>query len=133
MNPTRLKALRVSLERELLAQTASKGSTRAIQLKWVTEQLENYLERWLGFCAVPSIPMSSLVEDDLVGMIGIGLDVLTQRLGETTEFSTTKNSLCRLQNALRNVRQNGNRQMALQLRDALAVLKQSLEADLKES
>jgi hypothetical protein len=68
MDPGRRRELETLL-RGHLAEQPDAGLSR---LLWLADQLENYVERWIGFGeAVPS-PLRSSLEGDLFGMVEIG-------------------------------------------------------------
>lgn len=42
---------------------------------WLREQLENYVERWLGFAVDPSLSMKGLLRDDFFLMLSVATDL----------------------------------------------------------
>ena len=77
----RALSLRAALERELESATVKQGLDQRNQLRWLGDQLENYLDRWLAFSAVESIDIKSLLRDDLFTMV----NVATELYGEHRE------------------------------------------------
>ncbi|CAA9346182.1 MAG: hypothetical protein AVDCRST_MAG89-2879 [uncultured Gemmatimonadetes bacterium] len=85
MNADRRRELEASLRGRLAEQP------EAHRLAWVVDQLENYVERWIGFAEVVPEPLHHQLQGDLFGMIEIGEDVVdgevarAPRSGELTE------------------------------------------------
>ena len=52
------------------------------RLIWLCEQMQEYVGRWLGFCAVPSLKMQSLLGSDFFTAIEVGSDILDKELGQ---------------------------------------------------
>jgi hypothetical protein len=65
----RVAALRASLLRELEAACPAASAPPPARLRWLHRELENYLDRWLAFAALDSIPLKSLLNDDLFAMV----------------------------------------------------------------
>jgi hypothetical protein len=72
--------LRASLIRELEAVAQREASSQLDQLQWLRGELENYLDRWLGFAAVDGISYSSLLQGDLFIMVLVAAEVYEQQL-----------------------------------------------------
>jgi hypothetical protein len=70
-----MTSLQASLQRELEAVTRSDHLGRHERLRWLRDQLENYLDRWLAFANIESIPSASLFQDDLFTMVIVAADV----------------------------------------------------------
>lgn len=69
MNGDRRRELEASLRGRLAEQPDEH------RLAWVVDQLENYVERWIGFAEVMREPLHDQLQGDLFGLIEIGEDV----------------------------------------------------------
>ncbi|MBL9205781.1 MAG: hypothetical protein JNN01_11885 [Opitutaceae bacterium] len=49
--------------------------TQPDRLGWLREQLENYVERWLGFTADPSLSIKGLLRDDFFIMLSVATEL----------------------------------------------------------
>ena len=68
--------LRGSLLGSLKEASGHDGFTSGMRLRWLAGELENYLERWIGFgVAVSSVP-SAMLGDDLTEMIDVAAEVI---------------------------------------------------------
>jgi regulator of protease activity HflC (stomatin/prohibitin superfamily) len=72
----RKEELRNLLLTELEIQSARGRFDPGQRLGWLAEHLEEYVDRWLGFVALPSWPMSHLLRFDGFVMVEIGTEVL---------------------------------------------------------
>jgi hypothetical protein len=68
------------------------------RLPWLADQLENYVERWVGFCEAFAAPPATQVAGDLFAMIEIGAAAMDRTLGPAPPpswraFTATVNSL----------------------------------------
>jgi hypothetical protein len=119
---TRAQELLVSLQRELSAATAKGHLDPLGRRRWLLDQLDNYLDRWIAFAAV-GVSMKSLLRDDLFTMLRVGVQVYSSEIEiargknlETDEWqkfvalmsqvceSHSKAMLAELRSALTNVR-----------------------------
>jgi hypothetical protein len=66
VNDDRRRELDGSLRKRLA------GQQREHRLAWIAEQLENYVERWIGFAEAVPEPLPRQLRGDLFGMIEIG-------------------------------------------------------------
>ena len=79
MNPARQLELKASLRRELSRQAHERNLSSTGRVVWLLDQVENYVERWLGLRAAPAqtvVPSS----DDLFQMIEIGVEAVSAEL-----------------------------------------------------
>lgn len=77
MNVTRRRELQASLECELDRNTVDHDLDSAGRVVWLFDQLQNYLERWLGLRGGQG---QNLADDDLFGMLEIGAEVTSREL-----------------------------------------------------
>jgi hypothetical protein len=52
------------------------------RLRWITKHLDEYIERWLGFAALPISPRA-LIQSDLFTMVEIAVDALEEEVAQT--------------------------------------------------
>jgi hypothetical protein len=52
------------------------GFTGRMRLHWLAGELENYLERWIGFGVAVSTAPSAMLGDDLTEMIDVAVEVI---------------------------------------------------------
>ncbi len=79
MNAVRHLELQASLQRELDRQAVERGLSSAGRVGWLLDQIENYVERWLGLRAALA-QTTSPPSDDLFRMIEIGAAVASAEL-----------------------------------------------------
>ena len=120
MDDHRKAELRRSLERELESHVPVASSEPWIRAIWLAEQLENYVERWLAFCALPAIPMPALLNDDLFAMIECGAAAFGDAIRRLPDESELQVRWSRFAALLADVRANADRARANELRGALA-------------
>jgi hypothetical protein len=96
------------------------------RLRWIGDQLENYVERWLAFCTIPSLPMSSLLDDDLFGIIDIGTDLMDRELTHSAENPERDRVWQEFHSVVAMIRTVGERTQAEQLRESLAQYRATL-------
>ena len=80
MDIDRQRLLKAALENELQFETEQAGLGPAERATWLAARLEHYVDRWLGFCDDPTIPLSALLSGDLFGVIEIGADLLDREM-----------------------------------------------------
>jgi hypothetical protein len=80
MNDARRKELRDFLRSELGRQSEELGLDANGRIGWLLEQLENYVERWLGTEAFRS-SKESRADDDLWTMIEVAIETTSAELG----------------------------------------------------
>jgi len=76
MDPVRRRELETLL-RGHLAEQPDDGLSR---LLWLADQLENYVERWIGFAEAMPSPLPADLEGDLFGMVEIGAAVTDEEI-----------------------------------------------------
>jgi hypothetical protein len=113
------RALRRELEKAKPKQ--SFGPTE--RATWVVEQLENYVERWQAFCAIPSLPMPALLDDDLFVMIECGTQVLSDELEHSTLGPDLTAAWSEFRAALSTVCSSPDRTHAESVRSAFAAVR----------
>jgi hypothetical protein len=73
--------LRRSLRRQLAAVTREQQLDACGRRLWLLDQLDNYLDRWLAFAAL-SVPIESLLRDDLFLMLRHGSTLFTEEIDQ---------------------------------------------------
>jgi hypothetical protein len=119
MDADKKEELLVSLLRELAHATERGHFGPSDRVKWLGDQLENYVERWVGFTAALPVQKTSPANDTLFGIVEIGADVLGAELRGRGDHPGIK-SWQRFEVALEDVRRDGDGKRAGQLREALA-------------
>ena len=120
MDSTRRRELRASLVRQLTDESAQSRFSPRDRVHWLGDQVEEYLERWLAFCAA-SDPVSPLfVESALFDMLEIGSEVLTEELHTVSTPSNVADAWHGFEAALKRIRHQGDWQQAQRLRKILA-------------
>ena len=74
----RAKELSDSLRREIDSLVAQ-GWSLERRRSWLLDQLDNYLDRWLGFAAI-GVPLKSLLRDDLFIMLVVGVETYSSEV-----------------------------------------------------
>lgn len=67
------------MQRELDRQTQERDLDKMARTAWLVDQVDNYVERWIGMAA-GSEPTSAPIEDDLLCMIEIGAEAVSAEL-----------------------------------------------------
>lgn len=67
------------MQRELDRQARERDFDRVARVAWLLDQLDNYVERWIGMVAAAE-PARPSVEDDLFHMIEIGAEAVSAEL-----------------------------------------------------
>ena len=80
MDQARRNELRASLERDFQSESDQHGFNQSDRIYWLAERVDEYLERWLGFCRISDATMAQLVDSVLFGMVEIGSEVLGEEL-----------------------------------------------------
>jgi hypothetical protein len=79
MNPIRLRDLEASLRKELSRQVETDRLEPNARVIWLVDQLENYLQRWIGIGASSS--QSELpISDELFQMVEVAAEVVSAEL-----------------------------------------------------
>jgi hypothetical protein len=124
MDTDRKRLLRGSLASQLEMVFPAAGLDRLGRAKWLGEQLENYVERWLGFWTVSS-RRTPPAADDLFGMIEVGAELMGEELAgaaATDVVASWSNFLA----VLDGVRHEGDTQRPENLTQTLAALRAAL-------
>ena len=120
MASKRASELRASLVRELEAVSQREGDCQLVRLIWLRNELENYLDRWLGFISLDETAVISLFQSDLFTMILVASDLYEQELDKTESK--------RSEAEWRQFRVNLEHVQTARIRNALAGLRESLVA-----
>ena len=104
-DPARRRELRVSLEERLERACPHAITPVTARIRWLGEQLENYVERWLGFAVLPGATIPSLLEGDLFAIVDISAGVLDNEIRLLPESAGMRKSWTRLGQILLALRQ----------------------------
>jgi hypothetical protein len=132
MNADRKRFLRRSLDSQLESATAEEGTDRMARAKWLGDQLENYVERWLGFQAAPPHPSPPAEDDELFGMIEVGAELLGEELVRARAITDNQASWREFLKALNGVRTEGGSEQLRLLREAFVGLRAKLTGMSRE-
>jgi hypothetical protein len=116
MDAARRLELRQSLERSLQSDASEHNLDARAQMTWLAEHLDEYIDRWLGFCAVPSLQMADLLKSDLFLAVEVGAEMLGEHVG--TSAPKAESAWKQFRSALEHVRGTSEKQDAHRLRDA---------------
>ena len=78
--------LRHYLEEELAAESKRRELTRLGRLCWLARHTEEFVDRFLGFYALPHTTIPALIESDFFKMISVAAELMN---GEFTHINTT--------------------------------------------
>jgi hypothetical protein len=119
VNTPNIDALRDSLHRQLNAYAASAGDRPNAKLHWLSEQLENYIERWLGFLPFTPRRLQSQPDDLLFIVIELATEMLTVEIQQLPVSTPAAQHWQRFLRVLQNIRAGSNPREAADLRSAL--------------
>jgi hypothetical protein len=126
MNPARHHELEASLLRELDRQAVERGLCSTGRVAWLVDQIENYVERWLGLRAGAAQTIAP-PSDDLFGMIEIGADAVSAEL-QALKSPAIAESWHKFLAVLAAVRAGSNAIKPQQLAESLAVVRCELHS-----
>lgn len=92
---------------------------------WLAEQLENYVERWIGFAEAMPAPLASQLEGDLFGMVEIGTRVMDEEVRRAPRRSALEDVWDDFTRVLSGIR-TGARSRPAELREALSHFRTTL-------
>lgn len=118
MDPTRRLTLRSALEQELAETTNREGFNSLERIRWLSEHLEEYIERMVGFCALPDLTWQTLIASDGFAVIEVGADAITRELQNTKVSPRFHSAWQSFGRCLLNFRTSGNKQQVHELYDA---------------
>lgn len=115
----RRDALKTSL-RNQLDEVFPRDDSSARQ-KWLAKQIAEYLDRWLGFVELKSIPMRALVRGDLFLMIELGVESLLEETHtDAADASPLTEEADKLLKTLRRLRTSGDGALVTEIRERVA-------------
>jgi hypothetical protein len=117
--PARHRELWSSLEGRLEQYLPRATSPVSARIRWLSEQLENYVERWLGFAALPQATMPGLLKGDLFAAVEIGAAVLDEEIRLLPGHAETQVRWTDFQRALASLRHPDARPTPDELRATL--------------
>jgi len=126
MKPQRKADLRKSLERQLDHLFPGGASDPPARVRWLAEQLENYVERWLAFATIPAMQSPALLQDDLFAMIEIGTETMSAKLASISDVPETTRTWERFTEELAAVRNSFPKTDATRLRTAFQAFARAL-------
>jgi hypothetical protein len=121
MNAVRRLELQASLQCELDRHAAKRDLNSTGRVAWLLDQLENYVERWLGLRAIAAQAVTP-PSDDLFGMIEIGAGVTSREL-QAVEAAPISESWRAFLTILAEVRTGRSRIEPRRLAESLAVVR----------
>jgi hypothetical protein len=111
-----------ALLRGHLADQRDDGLTR---LLWLAEQLENYVERWIGFGEVMPTPLPAQREGDLFGMVEIGARLTDEEIRRAPRPPAVEGAWADFSEVLSALR-TGARARPVELREPLSRFRSTL-------
>ena len=127
MLTNRAEEFRASLESQL-SEALAVGSEARARASWVVrERLIEYVDRFLGFCQLDSIPVSALIASDLFCVITVAVDLVTRELEEESS-EAIRVSWMSFVSALDTLRSTESRADAEHLRSLIAEVDLALSA-----
>ena|SRR5919108_823408 len=126
MHNRRVEELRSSLHSQLEAYAARNRDRPNARLHWLSEQLENYVERWLAFRAAITVGSRSPPQDDLFDVIELATEMLTVEMRQLPSTSQGAQRWQRFLEVLSRVRTGSNDSAAEQLRTTVEEVRAAL-------
>jgi hypothetical protein len=123
MDAARSRELEESLWRELRRQTEDRCLTPKARLAWLVEQLENYVERWVGTSAASSQTTSH--DDDLLLMVQAASSVVTTEL-QSLQLSASSEAWQAFLTILANARLSSDLAVRQQLAERVVAMRSTL-------
>jgi hypothetical protein len=133
MNADRKRFLRRSLASQLDTAAVVEDKNPLARPKWLVEQLENYIERWLGCLAAFSQTGPPAGDDELFGMIRVGAELLGEELMRAKTTADNQANWRDFVEALDGIRNESGSQRPNALREALAVFRAKLTGSSAET
>ena len=126
MASDRIGELKASLLRELEIITKRENLAPIARLKWLRGELENYVERWLGFAVTDEVPYPSTLRGDLFTMVIVATEIFEDEISRGKELSG-KVEWSIYKTALARVRSAKDRSQLSRLRESLAAVGVALD------
>lgn len=114
------------LQNELAMVSEDKGSPA--RLNWLADHLEEYVERWLGFCAVLTKPKSVTTAAGF-STVELGAGAITDELKHATPSPELQSSWRAFLESLELVRSRGGHAEADKLFEAARMFRSSINED----
>lgn len=128
MDTKQLDFYRDFFQQELAAVSEQRGSWP--RLRWLAEHLEEYVDRWLGFCAIAPEPSPSLMTAPGFGVIELGAQALGDELASARTTPVFEAAWQSFLSALRQVREGGGRQEAEHLGIAAREVRSAITSEV---
>lgn len=128
MDSDRRRELRRSLENLLETETTARALDARGGVGWLDQQLDEYVNRWLGFCAMPSLSMLALVQSDLFAAVEIGASLMDEQLTNSSPSLDTQSAWSAFLSAMNQVRTLKNGSAPSRLKDALDAFRSTLKS-----
>jgi hypothetical protein len=109
--------LRKSLLEALHAETQQNALSAHGRVLWLTDQLGEYIERWIGFCAIPSLPMPALLDSSLFRAVEVGAEVLGEAMQDWDATPSARSAWDTFTHTLADVRHASDRQQTSRLKE----------------
>lgn len=126
MEQDRRMEMRDSIERALELETQQRSLDAHARVVWLAAQLEEYIDRWLGFCALPSLTMPALLQSDLFAAVEIGSAVVSENITRSHMRADAQSTWGIFLAALDEVRGARDKQQAKRLKEALIPFRAAL-------
>lgn len=115
--------LRSWFRAELEAEARKNGWDVKQRVLWIMDHLDEYIERWLGFAALPINP-KVLISSDLFTTVEIAVDALEEEFAETAE-SLEERQLKTIRETVDALRNRGDKEYAIAIKELLEELRLS--------
>lgn len=123
MSGDNISDLEIGLK-NLLSEEAPSGLVG--ELRWLCDQLAQYLERWLGFARMEDISVEATLKNKLFLVVNAAINVIDERLDRAkAESWCPRREWFEFKNAVAWIRQNPNR-------DELSLVETTFEAFSKK-
>lgn len=133
MDGTRRRTLCASLERELAEESARRHFNPRQRLDWLARHLELYVGRFTVLAGRADISLHSLLESDALTAVEAATDAVRAELQSAPTLGPTAADRWRSLEALvADLRQFGDRQLAIELKGAVSAWRAALERSQPE-
>ena len=117
---SRQKELRSSLELQLEEETAKRGFRVNDRIAWLTDRLAEYVDRWLGFCAVSDGTPRQNADSVLFAAVEVTTELLNSELRRSAVTPRVGDSWQRVQSAVQSVKGLADATPTWELRESIA-------------
>ena len=93
---------------------------------WLLDHLDEYLERWVAFCAADSVCMNALVKSDLHTVLRIGVGIFGSELTVLVGFDVLKERWNDFVGLVEGIDGESDKSIAAELSRRLALVRKEL-------